>query len=338
MMGTILHILIGILPVGTFLGALVLLDSYKLVKLQDVLLAIATGCLAAYVAMMLSTVISDRFGFDERMYSRFGAPVLEETLKASFIVYLLARKRVGFMVDGAIYGFAIGTGFAFVENVYYVQHVTGATPGLWVIRGFGTALMHGGTTAIVGIIAKSSQERRTSLVLAGVLPGILLAFLIHAFFNQFYLSPLVSTLLMLAGLPLVMYLVFQRSSRSVERWLGVGFDTDRELLEMITTGHLAETKVGLYLQSLQSRFLGQVVADMLCYLRVRVELSIKAKGMLLLREAGFTIEPDPDVQASFDELRYLEKSIGKTGLLALRPFVPGGTQDLWQLYLLQSQG
>jgi RsiW-degrading membrane proteinase PrsW (M82 family) len=338
MIEAVLHILIGVLPVGTFLGALVLLDSYKLVKLQDVLLAIAAGCLAAFVAMILSAVIGERFGFDERTYSRFGAPVLEEALKVSFIVYLFARKRIGFMVDGAIYGFAIGTGFAFVENVYYVQHVTGATPGLWVIRGFGTALMHGGTTAIVGIIAKSSQERGKSLVLAGVLPGILLAFLIHGSFNQFYVTPLVSTLLMLVGLPLVMYIVYQRSSRSVERWLGVGFDTDRELLEMVTTGHLAETKVGLYLQSLQDRFAGQVVADMLCYLRVRVELSIKAKGMLLLREAGFTVETDPDVHASFDELRYLEKSIGKTGLLALRPFVHGGTQDLWQLYLLQSQG
>jgi hypothetical protein len=33
-------------------------------------------------------------------------------------------------------------------------------------------------------------------------------------------------------------------------------------------------------------------------------------------------------------MRYLEKSIGKTGLLAMEPILHWSSRDLWQLYML----
>ena len=54
----------------------------------------------------------------------------------------------------------------------------------------------------------------------------------------------------------------------------------------------------------------------------------------MMREAGFDAAPDPNLKATFEELRYLEKSIGKTGLLALHPFLHTSRRDLWQLNLL----
>ena len=41
-------------------------------------------------------------------------------------------------------------------------------------------------------------------------------------------------------------------------------------------------------------------------------------------------------KASLAELRYLEGSIGKTGLRALRPLLRMSPKDLWQLYLLKA--
>ena len=41
-----------------------------------------------------------------------------------------------------------------------------------------------------------------------------------------------------------------------------------------------------------------------------------------------------EVDDTFVELRYLEKSIGRTGMLALQPFIHTSTRDLWQLNLL----
>jgi hypothetical protein len=97
---------------------------------------------------------------------------------------------------------------------------------------------------------------------------------------------------------------------------------------------MSETPVGKYLMTLRSSFPPEVIVDMMCLLRLHVELSIRAKGALLMREAGFDVAPDPTLRNTFEELRYLEKSIGRTGLLAMEPFLHTSTRDLWQLNML----
>ena len=116
--------------------------------------------------------------------------------------------------------------------------------------------------------------------------------------------------------------------RATRRWLGVGFDTDRELLEMITSGRLGETRIGGYFQTLQARFRGEVLADMLCLLRLHLELSIAAKGMMLMRESGFEVPPDPEWREKLAEIEFLETSVGKTGMLAIIPFIRTGKAQL----------
>ena len=49
------------------------------------------------------------------------------------------------MIDAAIYGFAVGAGFAFIENIYYLHSLEHHKIVVWIIRGLGTAVMHGGT-------------------------------------------------------------------------------------------------------------------------------------------------------------------------------------------------
>ncbi len=329
-----LEAILGLLPVVLFLLCLVYLDSYKLVSLRGILLTILVGCVVAGVAFLANTGVATLFNLERGIESRYIAPPLEESLKALYLLYLIRRERIGFMVDAAIRGFAIGAGFALVENIYYLQLRPEAGVVLWVVRGFGTAIMHGGATAIVGILAKSLLDRHGPTRLLYVLPGLFGAIVIHVFYNQFFFSPIVSTLAILIFLPLIFVVVFNRSERGTRNWLGVGFDSDRELLEMITTGTLAETRIGAYLHSLETHFSPEVVADMLCFLRVYLELSIKAKGVLLMREAGFEIGADPDVRDQLAELSYLEKSIGKTGKRTLLPCLGANRRDLWQLQLL----
>jgi hypothetical protein len=259
---------------------------------------------------------------------------VEEGLKALFIFYLIRRRRVGFMVDAAIYGFAVGAGFAIIENIYYFRFLPDASLLLWIVRGFGTAVMHGGATAIVGILSKYFTDRFGARLPFVYPPGLLLAIGVHSVFNHFFISPVLETLVLLVVLPLLMGLVFRVSERGTRRWLGIRFDTDAELLEMIHTGRVSESRVGEYLQSLKVRFPGEMVVDMLCMLRLHLELSIRAKGILLMREAGFDVPPEPEVEARFEELKYLEKSIGKTGVLAISPIFNMSDHDLWQLYML----
>jgi len=327
-------ILASLLPVFLFLAALVFLDSYKLVKLRLILLTLLAGAIVAVVCLLINSWALQRFAWEVSFYSRYIAPVIEEACKAIYLFYLVRSEKIGFMVDAAIHGFAIGAGFAFVENIYYLQSLQSANLFLWIIRGFGTAIMHGGTTAILGIIAKGLSERHVSDHMRFFLPGLGLAVLIHSFFNHFLLPPVLSTVSLLIALPLIIIVVFAQSEKATRHWLGIGFDTDMELLEMIDSGKIAETKIGAYLQSLKEHFPGTMVADMLCLLRIHVELAMRAKGTLLMRGAGFRLALDPEIKEKFDELKYLEKSLGKTGQLAIAPFLHTRSRDLWQLYML----
>ena len=246
---------------------------------------------------------------------------------------LVHTRRVGFLVDGAILGFAVGAGFAVVENLYYQQIAPDAGLGTWIVRGFGTAIMHGGATAIYTIATLALLERVRPRLLAFV-PGFVTAVMLHSAFNHMFLSPKLSTLAVVVVIPPLILYVFHRSQKALADWLGSGFDSDAERLELIQSGRLSDSPIGRYLATLKSRFAGPVVADLLCYLRLHTELAMRAKGLLLMRESGFDLPLDDETKAKFEELVYLEKSIGRTGMLALQPVLPMSQKELWQLHLL----
>ena len=329
---------VALLPVVAFLAALLFMDSFKLLSVRQVALAIGAGVVAAGVCAVVNLGLIDAFGLRVGIVARFVAPVVEELAKAAYVVFLLRRQRVGFLVDAAICGFAVGTGFALAENLEYLRNLGAASLGLWVIRGFGTALLHGSTTGLVALISKSMADKRPRWSSLVFVPGVALAIALHAGFNHFAARPLLGTLLLLTIMPALLVLVFERSEGATRSWLGVGFDSDAELLRVLTSGEMSSTRVGAYLDSLKTHFPGTTLADMLCLLRLHLELSIRAKGMLLAREAGFPMPIGDDVQASFKELRYLEKEIGATGLLALKPIQTRSSRDLWELYMLEEAG
>lgn len=330
----ILHALLGLLPVCCFLAALVFLDSYKLVSMRWVVSVIALGCGAAILSYPLNVVGLEWFGIEFRNFTRYIAPLIEEALKALVIVALIRRNRIGFLVDAAIFGFAVGAGFAIFENLFYLQALPDTQLGTWIVRGFGTAVMHGGATAIFAIVSHTFMGQHPTKGYAVLLPGYVVAVIVHSVFNHFFFAPIVNTLLVLVTLPILLTIVFQQSEAAVSEWLGSGFDADTELLELINSGEFSASKVGLYLHSLKEKFEGPIVVDLLCYLRLYTELSIRAKGLLMMRESGFANKTGDVTKAKLEELKFLESSIGATGRLAIKPFLKMSQKDLWQLYML----
>ena len=334
-MTIVLGVAVGFLPVFLFLVALVLIDSYKLVTLRAILLSVAAGVAAGVASYGVNVLLRPALDLDFTAYSRYVAPIVEESLKAGFVVFLLQRNKIGFVVDGAIHGFGIGTGFALLENLYYLRVFPDATVWTWIVRGLGTAIMHGGTTAIVAMVSRTLQNRFAAFRLVLVVPGLVVAMVLHSLYNHFLLQPLLATALIVLVVPYLSVEVFQRSERETTAWLGVGFDTDQELLRTMRAGQVSGTPVGRYLTAVRSRFAPEVFVDMMCRLRLRAELAIRAKGILMMREAGFDPEPDPTLKDKLDEVRYLQRSIGRTGLLALQPFLHTNTRDLWQMTVLE---
>jgi RsiW-degrading membrane proteinase PrsW (M82 family) len=330
----VLHALLGLLPVCCFLATLVYLDSYRLVALKWVVSAIVLGCGAAVASYPLNLIGLEWLDVDFALYTRYGAPIIEEALKALIIWVLMRNNRIGFLVDAAIFGFAVGAGFAIVENMYYLTILPDMKLGTWIVRGFGTAIMHGGATAIFAVISYTMLGQHPTKGRLALLPGLLIAMITHSVFNHFFFAPIVNTVLVLCILPVLFAAIFDRSDRALSDWLGTGFDTDTELLALINSGDFSASKVGIYLQSLREKFDGPIVADLLCYLRLHTELSMRAKGLLMMRESGFANKAGEETRAKLDEMKYLEKSIGATGKLAMKPFLRMSRKDLWQFYML----
>ena len=321
---------IALLPVLLFLAGLVQLDGYKLVRMRMMIALVATGALAAGLSYVLNNLAFAHFHGSFVTYSRYVSPWIEESLKAALLVFLIRTRRVGLPVDAGIAGFAV------VENLYYLAARPHTVLAVQVIRGFGTAIMHGGTAAILAMISNTLYERRPSGGLHLLLPGLLAAVALHTGYNYLLVRPALATLATLLVLPFVIYLVFDHSERILRKWIEVDLDSDVKRLEAISTGRFLDSPSGRYLRALRDRFKGEQLADMLCYLRVHGELAVRAKGVLLLREAGMPDLPiDTETGARLAELGQLERAIGKTGMLALRPLMMATGKEIWQLTLLR---
>jgi protease PrsW len=330
------EISIAFAPIILFLVFLWMMDSFQLVRKWLIIAAIVAGVASAIAAIFVNLSLFGWLDLSSAAFSRFVAPVSEEILKILFLVYLIGARKTGFMVDAAILGFAVGAGFAIMENLYYMNALTEAGLLTWFVRGFGTAIMHGGTTAIAAVISKNLFDRKEWPAFFAILPGLLAAILLHALFNLFIFPPLTSALIVLLILPPLFIMIFKHSEQTTRNWLGTGLDSDMEILRILMAGSLSQSKLGDYLHTIQEKFSPAVTGDIICYLRIYLELSIKAKGILIMKENGFPPKPDPEIEAQLSELHYLEKQIGKTGKLAIQPLLKLNNSDLWQLSMIRN--
>ena len=333
-----LDIVIALLPVVAFLAALQIMDSFRLVRPVTIVSAIVWGAVAAGLSLWLYDWLLHARHVPSGTLTRYVAPVTEETAKALLIIGLVATSRVGFLVDAALQGFAVGTGFALIENLSYLRSIPDATIMVWIVRGLGTAMLQGATTTIFAMISKTLADRRGGRLALAFVPGWAAAVVIHSTFNHRLLPAVAQMLVILIVLPLLVLWVFARSERATRDWIGAGMDLDVELLSLVGSEDFAFTQFGRYLQELRARLPGPVIADMFCLLRLELELSVQAKAVLLAREAGLDLPVDDDLEASLAERRYLQRSIGKTGLLALKPLQVSSRRDDWHRYLLRQRG
>jgi len=317
-----MEILFSIFPVLVFLLFLFFLDSFKLVFKSVLFASLSWG---AFIAILLYLL---------KLSHPVFAPIAEELLKSVFVLYLIRRGKVGFIIDAAIYGFASGAGFALAENLFYLNAMPEASILTWIIRGFGTAFMHGGCTAIVAmlvIFGKSLDKNGiVFLILAFVAVSI-----IHYTFNLFYINPVLQTLGIVVLLAALFIFIFRFSEQRLHNWLEVEFSSEVALLNMMNRGEMLSTRAGKYLDSLKASFPPESILDLYCYIKLYLELSIKAKRNLMLRENDFPLVVEDDIDLKLAELKALKKRIGKVGEITLMPLLSMNYRDLWKLNLLK---
>ena len=202
---------VALVPVLLMAMLFAWLDVFKLMSPWEMVACLLLGTVAALLAWPISGRMLDTLPIGYSFYSRIVAPWIEEALKALALAMLFTANRIGFKLDSILCGFAIGAGFSVIENIFYLARFPELTTAVWLVRGLGTAVMHGGATACLAMMAKTLADRRGRASFAALVPGWLLAVLLHSAFNHFFLAPDLSTLALLTVLPLLFMAVFRVS-------------------------------------------------------------------------------------------------------------------------------
>lgn len=333
----LLNIPVGLLPVIVFLVILDHFDDHNLIRYYHINVTMVGGGLLAVAAYFINAEALYTLQFDFKTYTRFGGPFVEECLKGGFMIYLFRTHRIGFAVDAAIRGFAIGAGFAVVENIYYLYNAVDAHIGIWVIRGFGTAIMHGGVTAIFGVIAQQMTDRHAKLNVALYLPGLLAAVALHSIFNHFPGSPVLSSFGALIGLIAILSLLFRSDTHDINKTLTQDLDAHQKWLDTLGQENFNKTTHGAFLVQLNERFLDYKIGEMHAYLRLHTELVIISEKRLLAWQEGNISPVGQDIRNGFNELDNLIRDLGPEALDALHGHMSFQRQERWKLYMLKSR-
>lgn len=328
---------IAILPVIVFLIVLLHLDSHRLIGHHRIGQVFMLGGALALAGYFINGAVMEYSQADFTTYSRNIAPVIEETLKALVVVWLFRTDRVGFQVDAAILGFAVGAGFSFIENLFYLFHQHDAHYAIWMVRGFGTAIMHGGCTAIFAVVSQIMTERHLNMNPLWYLPGLVAAIMFHAVFNHFPVSPILSTVATLLIIPTLLFLLFERNEVTIHNFLEQDFELHRRLLEQLEGGEFSGCETGRFLVDLENIYGHDLADDMRLYIHLHTELVLSAEGVLLAREQGVDVVVDNSTREKIEQLHRLESSIGKSGMHALNPHLKLSKHEFWVIHMFEDE-
>lgn len=320
---------IALLPIIVYVLVVKAMDGFSMASWRRLIPGFIWGAFCCGALFLIARVT----GYENPVLSTF----LEEFLKCIPLVWAICRKRVAFFAEALIYGTAIGAGFAFLENIIYVALVPDFSLGDAILRGFGTAVLHMGCTALYAAtavtISRMMAGRPFLLTVSACIAAIIPSFAIHFAYNLFLLPEflqLVLVILLMTGLLLVIYDV---DGKLIHKWLDSCISNDISLLASIREGHLKDTSAGEYLMEMRRRFQPEVFFDICAYLGLYLEMSIAAKSRMIMKEAGMDVTTSPKAhQENLDrlaELKALKKNIGVPGLMVLRPVIDEKAVDEW---------
>src|SRR3972149_6820890 len=105
----------ALIPLG-FLYVVKTFDFYQTGSARFIVISGMWGIAAYVLIARINPALIDYGVFSKEALVRYAAPVLEEMLKGLVLLYLVRRPNFNYFLDGAIYGFAAGIGFAIFEN------------------------------------------------------------------------------------------------------------------------------------------------------------------------------------------------------------------------------
>jgi hypothetical protein len=278
------------------------------------------------------------------LYSRFIAPWIEEAIKAAIMIALFWMNRIGYKLDAVISGFAIGAGFSVVENALYLTLFPTYGTGTWLVRGFGTAIMHGTTLACLAAIAHEFAERETRgavgdyrFSLIWFVPGYALAVALHMAFNQFPERPLVALLATVIVAPILLVGILSFGTAEAQRWLVAEKAEHLAQLEVLRGGRWPDTPAGAKIGALAGRLDPEGAKRIRRYWELQAWLVAEAEETMIEEGAGDAEFDAAEVRSAFAELDGLKRALGRSTFSALQSLLPFSRNDQWEVAELKQR-
>lgn len=149
---------------------------------QPVIFFIVGVCVALFVSEV-NALLTNVFSMEMTEFTIRITPVTEEILKAIPVLFFareISNKRESIITISL----AVGIGFAVMENSFVLLKSIDSVSVLWaVMRGFGTGMMHGMCTFLVGS-GFSFINKNKKLFIVGTFSLMSLAITYHSVFNM----------------------------------------------------------------------------------------------------------------------------------------------------------
>lgn len=150
--------------------------------------SILAGCTVCLFVSELNGLLFLLLNKDLLFFCTTVSPVTEEVIKSIPILvyaFLFSDKRK----DLVQISFALGLGFAIMENMNLLAQSIDTVTVLWAVaRCFGAGLMHSLCTVVVGL-GISYVKKKKKLFVTGTLALVMTAITYHAVYNTIAMSP-----------------------------------------------------------------------------------------------------------------------------------------------------
>ena len=312
-------------------------DLYSTGAFKFVLIGFLWGGVAFALASLINRTLINVFEVDRLLIIRTIAPIEEEILKGLILLYLVRNKKFTYFVDGAIYGFAIGIGFAIFENYEYLYYTAESSQlSLAIIRVISTNMMHATCSAIIGIALGYARFSKRSGMIFYILGGATVSMAIHTGFNNTASLEVDNTLLLLGaiillgifGFGLIAFFI-KRGTNEAQTWI-------RESLGMgdgVTTGEARAVDQIKEMDTLLGP-LAQVYGEDKAHqieklLQMQARLGILRNNLDKLQDDKLiqnTKEEIATVRQQMDEAR---RAIGNYEMMTLRLIFPEEDTSMW---------
>ena len=335
---------LALVPVLVLLAIFVWFDAFKLMSMGEILVLLVLGGFGAVASYPVSGRLLDTLPIGFSNYSRFYAPWIEEAIKGAIIVGLFRLNKIGFKLDAVISGFAVGAGFSVVENIIYLIRMPDYGASTWLVRGLGTAVMHGVTLAILAATAHEFAERQTrrkasdfNFSLWWFVPGYVAAGAIHMLFNQFPDQPLLAMLGASMFAPIAILGIFQFGTTEAKKWLEKEYAEHRSQFDALSAGRWPDSDSGRRVASFAARLNKKAATQVKRFWEMQAWLVLQAEEALLEEAAG-DVHFDADaIRKAFGECEMIQGELGRVLIRALEGLLPFSRNDYWELAELRER-